>query len=196
MAFAHTTRARLSLVPPKRVQIHDAAGFASCCGPAGCAPPTGDRRSTSTPASRPTPGAPLPRTLASPRTGLTPAGCPELDARLHPNLLSCPDARTAGRTSGHLHSCSCRTDRSLTRCHTHPGRATGERVSGDDGRVKLTDVGIARQRRGADDDRSPANGHQPVATGIRAPGPAGLTGRSTRPGRGRRPAAIPARACR
>ena len=23
-------------------------------------------------------------------------------------------------------------DRSLTRCHTHPGRATGERVSGDD----------------------------------------------------------------
>jgi len=76
MAFAHTTRARLSLVPPKRVQIHDAAGFASCCGPAGCAPPRGDRRSTSTPASRPTPGAPLPRTLASPRTGLTPAGCP------------------------------------------------------------------------------------------------------------------------
>jgi len=98
MAFAHTTRAQLSLVPPKRVQIHDAAGFASCCGPAGCAPPRGDRRSTSTPASRPTPGAPLPRTLASPRTGLTPAGCPELDARLHPNLLSCPDARTAGRT--------------------------------------------------------------------------------------------------
>jgi len=76
MAFAHSTRARLSLVPPKRVQIHDAAGFASCCGPAGCAPPGGDRRSTSTPASRPTPGAPLPRTLASPRTGLTPAGCP------------------------------------------------------------------------------------------------------------------------
>jgi len=105
MAFAHTTRARLSLVPPKRVQIHDAAGFASCCGPAGCAPPTGDRRSTSTPASRPTPGAPLPRTLASPRTGLTPAGCPELDARLHPNLLSCPDARTAGRTSIYLAGC-------------------------------------------------------------------------------------------
>lgn len=33
-------------------------------------------------------GSQLPGTLASPRTGLTPAGCPELDARLHPfNLL-------------------------------------------------------------------------------------------------------------
>jgi hypothetical protein len=36
----------------------------------------------STPASRPDPGASLPGTLASPRTGLTPAGCRELDARL------------------------------------------------------------------------------------------------------------------
>ena len=33
-------------------------------------------------------GSQLPGTLASPRTGLAPAGCPELDARLHPeNLL-------------------------------------------------------------------------------------------------------------
>jgi hypothetical protein len=29
-------------------------------------------------------GSQLPGTLASPRTGLAPAGCPELDARLHP----------------------------------------------------------------------------------------------------------------
>jgi hypothetical protein len=36
----------------------------------------------STPASRPDPGASLPGTLASPRTGLTPAGCRELGARL------------------------------------------------------------------------------------------------------------------
>ena len=36
----------------------------------------------STPASRPTPGASLPRTLASPRTGLAPAGHRELVARL------------------------------------------------------------------------------------------------------------------
>jgi len=74
--------------PGRRDEYHDAAGFASCCGPVDRAPPRDDRRSTSTPASRPTPGAPLPRTLVSPRTGLTPAGCPELDARLHPNLPS------------------------------------------------------------------------------------------------------------
>ena len=36
----------------------------------------------STPASRPKPGASLPGTLASPRTGLAPAGCRELVARL------------------------------------------------------------------------------------------------------------------
>lgn len=36
----------------------------------------------STPTSRPTPGASLPGTLASPRTGLTPAGCHELLVRL------------------------------------------------------------------------------------------------------------------
>jgi hypothetical protein len=45
-------------------------------------------------------GSQLPGTLASPRTGLPPAGYPELDARLHrfTSLLSCDDARTAGRT--------------------------------------------------------------------------------------------------
>ena len=36
----------------------------------------------STPASQPKPGASLPGTLASPRTGLSPAGCRELLARL------------------------------------------------------------------------------------------------------------------
>ena len=50
-------------------------------------PTRGGCRSTSTPASQPMPGAPLPRTLASPRTGLTPAGCPELVARVTSNLL-------------------------------------------------------------------------------------------------------------
>jgi hypothetical protein len=43
-------------------------------------------------------GNQLPGTLASPRTGLTPAGCPELIARLHHKLLSC-GTRTAGRTA-------------------------------------------------------------------------------------------------
>jgi hypothetical protein len=33
-------------------------------------------------------GNQLPGTLASPRTGLTPAGCPELIARLHHDLQS------------------------------------------------------------------------------------------------------------
>ena len=47
----------------------------------------------STPASRPDPGASLPGTLASPRTGLTPAGCRELLARLrhgHPFMVMRP----------------------------------------------------------------------------------------------------------
>ena len=40
------------------------------------------------PASRPRTGAPLPGTLASPRAGLAPAGCPQLVAWLrHNNLL-------------------------------------------------------------------------------------------------------------
>jgi hypothetical protein len=51
------------------------------------------------PASQPRTEASLPRTLASPRTGLTPAGCLELHARLHhhnllvvtaPELLGAP----------------------------------------------------------------------------------------------------------
>jgi len=42
----------------------------------------------STPTSRSTPGAPLPGTLASPRTGLAPAGCRELVARLRHGLVS------------------------------------------------------------------------------------------------------------
>src|SRR6266568_2479532 len=42
----------------------------------------------SNPASQPSTGASLPGTLASPRAGLSPAGCPELLARLHhDNLL-------------------------------------------------------------------------------------------------------------
>src|SRR5271157_56439 len=60
------------------------------------------------PASRPRTGASLPGTLASPRTGLTPAGCPQLvDWLRHhninllvvmaPNLL---DAPPVGRVSG------------------------------------------------------------------------------------------------
>src|SRR6266545_1776641 len=46
------------------------------------APSQGRRCSASTAGSRPPPGAALPGTQASPRTGLTPAGCHELLARL------------------------------------------------------------------------------------------------------------------
>src|SRR5215204_1503023 len=64
-------------------------------------------RPASTPGSRPTPGAALPGTLASPRTGLPPAGCRELVARLHRRFLlsvtSAPellDAHSAGIRQG------------------------------------------------------------------------------------------------
>src|SRR5215217_5328196 len=67
------------------------------------APSTGRSSPASTPGSRPTPGAALPGTLASPRTGLPPAGCRELVARLRPGALlsvaSAPellDAHSAG----------------------------------------------------------------------------------------------------
>jgi hypothetical protein len=42
-------------------------------------------------------GSQLPGTLASPRTGLAPAGCPELDARLH--LLHPLSSRISARKS-------------------------------------------------------------------------------------------------
>src|SRR6266498_2952503 len=64
------------------------------------APSMGRSSSASTPGSRPTPGVLLPGTLASPRTGLAPAGCRELVARLRRGaLLSVVlGARAAGRT--------------------------------------------------------------------------------------------------
>src|SRR6266536_3651931 len=65
------------------------------------APLQGLCRSASTAGSHPTPGAVLPGTLASPRTGLAPAGCRELVARLRhppPLLRGILGARAAGRT--------------------------------------------------------------------------------------------------
>ena len=76
MAFATGMQARLPLGPLARGSLTtpqaslDAADWSVAPRPA------------STPGSRPTPGAALPGTLASPRTGLTPAGCRELVARL------------------------------------------------------------------------------------------------------------------
>src|SRR5262249_38437910 len=99
MAFAHNPEARLPLGPRSReafvttlqVSLHATdrpfsrpprGGASSFRFDAGISPHAGNQ---------------LPRTLASPRTGLTPAGCPELLVRLHHALLSC-GARTAGRT--------------------------------------------------------------------------------------------------
>ena len=81
MAFALFGQARLLLDPAlagehsRRRRLHFMLRTDQSLGPA------------STPASQPTPGAPLPRTLASPRTGLTPAGSRELADRLHHNNL-------------------------------------------------------------------------------------------------------------
>src|SRR6266498_1550715 len=69
------------------------------------APSQGRRCSASTAGSRPPPGAALPGTLASPRTGLTPAGCHELLARLRrpppfsltPELLDARGVRKLAR---------------------------------------------------------------------------------------------------
>jgi hypothetical protein len=91
MAFAREKQARLPLAPPNRAGVpNDAAGFTSCCGPVSCSPPDrGFVAPLRPPGSHPASGAALPRTLASPRTGLTPAGCRELVARLrHDAILS------------------------------------------------------------------------------------------------------------
>ena len=71
----------------------------------------------STPASQPTPEASLPGTLASPRTGLAPAGYRELVVRLHQVMASppCPGVRTAGRTAAKRQRAR---DRGLA--HAHP----------------------------------------------------------------------------
>jgi hypothetical protein len=93
---------------------NDAADFASCCGPVSCSPPhRGFVAPLRPPGSHPRPGAALPRTLASPRTGLTPAGCRELVARLrHDAILSVMapellDALPAGTPEGYVRRLRC-----------------------------------------------------------------------------------------
>jgi hypothetical protein len=82
MAFATGMQARLPLDPLTRGFLTtpqaslDAADWPVAPRPA------------STPGSRPTPGAALPGTLASPRTGLAPAGCRELALGYTINLPS------------------------------------------------------------------------------------------------------------
>src|SRR5712691_12207834 len=78
------------------------------------APFQGLCHSAATAGSLPTPGVALPGTLASPRTGLAPAGCRELVARFLPDdhpLSGLPSASgLSGRTRGQIWpACPCDT---------------------------------------------------------------------------------------
>jgi hypothetical protein len=85
MAFAGRLTARHPLDPLTRESVTTPQTSLHAADRPVATPSTRCRCSASTPTSRPTPGAALPGTLASPRTGLTPAGCPELIARLRHN---------------------------------------------------------------------------------------------------------------
>ena len=74
MAFAQCPGARLPLVPPRRVAHDDVAGFASCCGLASRHPLYGVSSLRFDVGLSTDAGSQLPGTLASPRTGLSPAG--------------------------------------------------------------------------------------------------------------------------
>ena len=77
MAFASTGQARLP-VGPLRVVIHDAAGFASCCGPLACTLPKRARPRAPTPRSPRTPAGYYKGDLVPPLAGLAPASHREL----------------------------------------------------------------------------------------------------------------------
>jgi hypothetical protein len=102
MAFASGIQARLPLGPLTRGFLTTLQASLDAADRSVARPAAGRSSSASTPGSRPTPGVLLPGTLASPRTGLTPAGCRELGARLHPRSSfhhSAPellDAHSAG----------------------------------------------------------------------------------------------------
>jgi hypothetical protein len=87
VAFAVKVPARLPLVPLTRVSLTTPQTSLDAADRPVATPSTGCCCSASTPGSRPTPGAALPGTLASPRTGLAPAGCPELVTRLRHDIL-------------------------------------------------------------------------------------------------------------
>ena len=97
MAFASHTGSAPSW-PLTRVSLRRSQASLDAADRPVAAPSQGLRRSASTPGSRPTPGAALPGTLASPRTGLPPAGCRELVARLRHDVLLSHGARATGRT--------------------------------------------------------------------------------------------------
>jgi hypothetical protein len=106
VAFASGIRARLPLGPLARGFVTTLQASLVLRTGQSPAPSQGRSSSASTPGSHPTPGVLLPRTLASPRTGLAPAGCRELVARLRrallrwssaPELLDAHSRRISGR---------------------------------------------------------------------------------------------------
>jgi hypothetical protein len=99
MAFASGIQARLPLDPLTRGFLTTLQASLHAADRSVARPAAGRSSSASTPGSHPTPGVLLPGTLASPRTGLTPAGCRELGARLHPrSSFRHSGARATGRT--------------------------------------------------------------------------------------------------
>src|SRR6266571_5867898 len=105
VAFAHPTRTRLLLGPARAgVFVTTLQASRDVADWPVARPHQGRRCSASTAGSRPPPGAALPGTLASPRTGLTPAGCHELVARIRrlppfslaPELLDARGVRKVG----------------------------------------------------------------------------------------------------
>ncbi len=130
--------------------------------------------SASTPGSRPTPGVLLPGTLASPRTGLAPAGCRELVARLrldaHSGRISADAAFPVGLSIGlQVGSVGSHTREGLWR-GCHPLKVVGRGLAPDLARVHscADHSGIADQRRpdGRPGARSPARRSLP-AVGMR-----------------------------
>ena len=90
MAFAHNPEARLPLGPRFRAAFVTTLQVSLHATDRPFARPPRMRTLSFRFDARISPhaGNQLPGTLASPRTGLTPAGCPELVARLHHELLS------------------------------------------------------------------------------------------------------------
>src|SRR5206468_825673 len=91
---------------PCGVRIHDAAGFASCCGPLACTLPKRARPRAPTPRSPQTPAGCYEGDLVPPSAGLAPASHRELDrtrcTRLRPRKLSSPTSSNSGESRQYL----------------------------------------------------------------------------------------------
>jgi hypothetical protein len=135
VAFAVHTPARHPLFPPN-------GGSLTTLAQASLALQTGRSLGpASHPASRPRTGASLPRTRASPRTGLTPAGRPEPVARIYvmsnsfsswrPSSLGARMDRSSGSVTAAFHGCR---SEEWSGCAPADARPRPRRASRDDRR--------------------------------------------------------------